>query len=69
MTATSHAPARARTGGAAGARTRYDTNVTGMVTAGPVVVSIPANTFTDIAGNPNTEASTSTDHTVQWKPA
>ena len=41
----------------------YDVAVSGMTTAGTVVVSIPAAAVTDDAGNPNT-ASTSADNQV-----
>jgi hypothetical protein len=43
----------------------YTVSVTGMTTAGNVVVSIPAASVTDLAGNPNI-ASTSTDNSVTW---
>lgn len=45
----------------------YTISVTGMATAGDVIVTLPANVATDDAGNPN-EAGTFTDNVVAWAP-
>jgi hypothetical protein len=50
-----------------GSEATYTLTVSGMVTAGTVVVSVPANVAQDAAGNLNF-ASTSTDNSVSWAP-
>ncbi|TAG91786.1 MAG: hypothetical protein EAZ18_16180 [Oscillatoriales cyanobacterium] len=44
----------------------YNVAVSGMTKAGTVIASINANAVTDVAGNPNTAASTSTDNQVTF---
>jgi hypothetical protein len=50
-----------------GGPTTYNVAISGMTTAGTVIVSIDAGDASDSAGNTNT-ASTSTDNTVTWAP-
>ena len=60
--------AGATTATVTGSGTTYNVAVSGMTSAGTVVVSIAANVAQDAAGNLNT-ASTSTDNTVNYSPA
>ncbi|MGZ7018435.1 MAG: Ig-like domain-containing protein, partial [Acidimicrobiia bacterium] len=55
----------AKAGAITGAGPTYNVAVTGMTGTGTVVLSIPANGVTDLAGNNNT-ASTSTDNVVSF---
>lgn len=50
-----------------GALAGYNIAVTGMTSAGNVVVSVPAGVAADLSGNLN-QASTSTDNVVAWAP-
>ncbi|MEG4338062.1 DUF4347 domain-containing protein, partial [Microcoleus sp. D3_18_C2] len=49
-----------------GGGTTYNVAISGMTQAGTVIASINANAVTDIAGNPNIAASTSTDNQVTF---
>ena len=50
-----------------GSGTTYNVAVSGMTTAGTVIVTVPAGGAADAAGNTNA-TSTSTDNTVTWDP-
>ncbi len=50
-----------------GGPTSYNVAISGLTTAGTVIVDLSAGSATDAAGNANT-ASTSTDKTVTWAP-
>ncbi|MEG5237208.1 hypothetical protein QUB77_23620, partial [Microcoleus sp. AT9b-C3] len=58
--------AGATTADVTGGGTTYNVAVSGMTQAGTVIASINANAVTDIAGNPNTAVSTSTDNQVTF---
>jgi subtilisin-like proprotein convertase family protein len=50
-----------------GGPTTYNVAVSGMTTAGNVVISVPAGAAADLSGNPSL-ASTHPDNTVGWQP-
>uniref|UniRef100_UPI00312B3875 FG-GAP-like repeat-containing protein n=1 Tax=Microcoleus sp. CAWBG640 TaxID=2841653 RepID=UPI00312B3875 len=58
--------AEATTAEVTGSGKFYNVAVSGMTKAGTVIASINANAVTDVAGNPNTAASTSTDNQVTF---